>query len=108
MASALRRLGVFLFCLGGIAVVVGLVPVGLALAGDVQREQTWLAVAVVGGLLVVCGLVMDFLGSQAVRESLQQQASVAMRPTADDPRPPTMKLSSAPKGGKGYREDLMA
>jgi hypothetical protein len=110
MASALRRLGVFLFCFGAIAVVAGLVPVSLALASE-KREQTWLAVAMIGGLLVVCGLVMDFLGSQAVRDQqVQQQASTGV-PVAgqyEDPRPPTMRLSSAPKGAKGYREDLMA
>lgn len=100
MASALRRLGVFLFCFGAIAVVVGLVPVGLAMVNE-KKEQTWLAIAVVGGLLVVCGLVMDFLGSQTIREA---QQTVKM----DEPKPPTMKLSTTPKGGKGFREDLMA
>ncbi len=100
MASALRRLGVFLFCFGAIAVVVGLVPVGLAMVSE-KKEQTWLAVSVVGGLLVVCGLVMDFLGSQTIREAQQTTKT-------EDPKPPTMKLSTTPKGGKGYREDLMA
>lgn len=104
MASALRRLGVFLFCLGGLAVVIGLVPIGLAWA-DHQMEQTWLAVAVVGGLLVVCGLVMDFLGSQAIREHQQTTNAVMLE---DEPRPPAMRLSASPKGKKGYREDLMA
>lgn len=104
MASALRRLGVFLFCFGAIAVVVGLVPVGLAVV-DQRKEQTWLAVSVVGGLLVVCGLVMDFLGSQTIRESQQQPTS---KTTFEEPKPPAMRLSASPKGTKGYREDLMA
>jgi hypothetical protein len=103
MASALRRLGVFLFCFGAIAVVVGLVPVGLAVV-DQKKEQTWLAVSVVGGLLVVCGLVMDFLGSQTIREG-QQAGS---KTTLEEPKPPAMRLSASPKGTKGYREDLMA
>ncbi len=101
MASALRRLGVFLFCLGAIALVVGLVPVGLALVNE-KKEQTWLAVSVVGGLLVVCGLVMDWLGSQTIRESQTQPQAV------EDVRPPAMRISASPKGSKGYREDLMA
>lgn len=104
MASALRRLGVFLFCLGCLAVVIGLVPIGLALV-DQQMEQTWLAVSVVGGLLVVCGLVMDFLGSQTIREQQQTGNAVMLE---DDPKPPAMRLSASPKGNKGYREDLMA
>ncbi len=102
MASALRRLGVFLFCLGAIAVVVGLVPVGLALVNE-KKEQTWLAIAVVGGLLVVCGLVMDFLGSQTIREN-----QPAIKPNGEESKPPAMRLSASPKSGKGYREDLMA
>ncbi|GIW76762.1 MAG: hypothetical protein KatS3mg104_1825 [Phycisphaerae bacterium] len=104
MASALRRLGVFLFCLGGLTVVIGLVPIGLAWV-DQQMEQTLLAVAVVGGLLVVCGLVMDFLGSQAVRERQQTGNAVTLE---NEPKPPTMRLSASPKGKKGYQEDLMA
>src|SRR5688500_14434172 len=100
MPSALRRLGVFLFCLGGLAVVVALVPVTGAWAND--KEQTWLAIAMVGGLLVISGLVMDWLGSQAIRDqqSNPQQSVI--------PQPPAMRLSSAAKGAKGYREDLMA
>jgi len=101
MASALRRLGVFLFCLGAIALVVGLVPVGLALVNE-KKEQTWLAVSVVGGLLVVCGLVMDWLGSQTIRETQTTTQAV------EDVRPPAMRISASPKGSKGYREDLMA
>ena len=101
MASALRRLGVFLFCLGAIALVVGLVPVGLALVNE-KKEQTWLAVSVVGGLLVVCGLVMDWLGSQTIRETQTTTQEV------EDVRPPAMRISASPKGSKGYREDLMA
>lgn len=104
MASALRRLGVFLFCLGGLAVVIGLVPIGLAWV-DQQMEQTLLAVAVVGGLLVVCGLVMDFLGSQAVRERQQTGNAVMLE---NEPKPPTIRLSASPRGNKGYQEDLMA
>lgn len=104
MASALRRLGVFLFCLGSVAVVIGLLPIGLAWV-DQQMEQTWLAVVVVGGLLVVCGLVMDFLGSQAIREHQQTPNAVTLE---NEPKPPTMRLSASPKGNKGYREDLMA
>ena len=104
MASALRRLGVFLFCFGAIAVVVGLVPVGLAVV-DQKKEQTWLAVSVVGGLLVVCGLVMDFLGSQTIRENQQQALG---KTTLEESKPPAMRLSASPKGTKGYREDLMA
>ncbi len=103
MASALRRLGVFLFCLGAIALVVGLVPVGLAMVNE-KKEQTWLAVSVVGGLLVVCGLVMDWLGSQTIREA----EPAAPQKAVEDVRPPAMRISASPKGSKGYREDLMA
>ena len=105
MPSALRRLGVFLFCLGGLAVVVALVPVTVAWAND--KEQTWLAIAMVGGLLVISGLVMDWLGSQAIRDqqsSGSAEHSFPVVPTV----PPAMRLSSKPKGAKGYREDLMA
>ncbi|MBC7785636.1 MAG: hypothetical protein H7144_17535 [Burkholderiales bacterium] len=100
MVSALRRLGVFLFCLGAIAVVTALVPVGLAVV-DEKKEQAWLAIAMVGGLLVVSGLVMDWLGTQVIRES----PAAVLQP---DSRPPTMRISSKPAGPKGYREDLMA
>lgn len=104
MASALRRLGVFLFCLGAVAVVVGLVPVGLSVV-EAKKDQLWLAVAMVGGLLVVSGLVMDWLGAQSIRES-QAVSQPVME--MNQPNPPSLKLSSSPKGPKGYREDLMA
>ena len=99
MPSAIRRLGIFFFCVGCLAVVIGLVPVA-AVQVEAKRQQYWLAAAVVGGLLMVSGLVMDWLGSQAVRDQSAVQVS--------DVRPPAMRLSSRPAGGKGYREDLMA
>ncbi|MGN6505415.1 MAG: hypothetical protein ACTHM6_07625 [Tepidisphaeraceae bacterium] len=99
MPSAIRKLGTFLFCVGCLAVVAGLVPVA-TIQVDGKRQQFWLAAAVVGGLLMVSGLVMDWLGSQAIRDQAPVQVT--------DVRPPAMRLSSRPAGGKGYREDLMA
>lgn len=106
MPAAIRRLGVFLFCLGAICVVAALTPV----AGewfDRQTQQGWLAGAMVGGLMAISGLVMDFLGSQAIRDQQMTPAKAAKSPTPDM-KPPTMRLSSRPAGNKGYREDLMA
>ena len=103
MPSALRRLGIFLFCFGGLAVVAGLVPVAGAWV-SAKQEQVQYAAAMVGGLMAVSGLVMDWLGSQAIRDSQQMpQQQQAITPT-----PPAMRLSASPKTGKGYREDLMA
>ncbi|HEY0007226.1 MAG TPA: hypothetical protein VGB55_00755 [Tepidisphaeraceae bacterium] len=104
MPSALRRLGVFLFCIGVIAVVVGLLPIAGAWI-DKKQEQAWLAAAIMGGLLVVSGLVMDWLGTQAIREA---EAEPVAKDEAKNFRPPGLKLSSKPAGAKGYREDLMA
>jgi uncharacterized membrane protein len=105
MPSALRRLGVFLFCIGVIAVVAGLLPVAGAWV-EKSHEQAWLAAAIMGGLLVVSGLVMDWLGTQAIRDT--EPAVPPAKEEAKDFRPPGLKLSSKPAGSKGYREDLMA
>jgi hypothetical protein len=113
MPSALRRLGVFLFCFGGLAVVVALTPVAAALVGARQEQVQW-AAALVGGLMAVSGLVMDWLGSQAIRDEAQNAGGPpspvqnANNPQASLANPPAMRLSSSPKTGKGYREDLMA
>ncbi len=101
MATALRRLGVFLFCLGAIAVVVALIPVMLVMV-EKKNEQICLAISIVGGLLVISGLVIDWLGSQLAND---RKAEVVQQPES---RPPTMKISSKPAGSRGYREDLMA
>ena len=109
MPSALRRLGVFLFCFGGLAVVVALTPVAGALVGARQEQVQW-AAALVGGLMAVSGLVMDWLGSQAIRDEARQAQTVqqAVPQQGSAVTPPAMRLSSSPKTGKGYREDLMA
>jgi uncharacterized membrane protein len=109
MPSALRRLGVFLFCFGGLAVVVALVPVTVAWVSN-TTEQTWVAIAMVGGLLVISGLVMDWLGSQAIRDQEPREPKLSGEHAFPviPPTPPAMRLSSKPKGAKGYREDLMA
>jgi hypothetical protein len=102
MPAALKRLGMFLFCFGGLAVVAGLVPVAGAWVSP-KQEQVQFAAAMVGGLMAVSGLVMDWLGSQAIREH-QTPPPQQANPSA----PPAMRLSASPKQGKGYREDLMA
>ncbi len=105
MPAAIRRLGVFLFCLGAICVVAALTPV----AGewfDRRTQQAWLAGAMVGGLMVISGLVMDWLGTQALRD--QQPLIPATKLGSAEVKPPAMRLSSRPAGNKGYREDLMA
>jgi len=105
MPAAIRRLGIFLFCVGCVAVVTGLVPLAVD-SVDGKRQQVWLAVCVVGGLVAVSGLVMDWLGSQAIRD--QQVSRVNNPGVRGDIQPPAMRLSSRPAGNKGYREDLMA
>ena len=120
MSSALRRLGIFLFCLGGIVVVVALVPILAAWLRPRQEQVAWAGV-MVGGLMAVSGLVADWLGSAALRDEAQK-AQPPVRPLRaageqDDPAgvlpqpppgPPPMRLSASPKSGSGYREDLMA
>ena len=108
MPSALRRLGIFLFCFGGIAVVAGLVPVAGAWV-SAKQEQVQFAAAMVGGLMAVSGLVMDFLGNQAIREQSQQPPQRHEKtPQGLPATPPAIRLSASPKQGDGYREDLMA
>ncbi|MGC4030183.1 MAG: hypothetical protein QM754_00335 [Tepidisphaeraceae bacterium] len=100
MPTALRKLGTLLFVIGCLAVVVGLGPVAAGRA-DEKQQQAWLAAAVVGGLMLISGLVTDWLGSQAVRDQSKTNEP------GGDVRPPSMRLSGRATG-KGYREDLMA
>jgi hypothetical protein len=105
MPAAIRRLGIFLFCVGCVAVVVGVIPL-VAESGDEKHHQVWLAICLMGGLVSVSGLVMDWLGSQAIRD--QQNVRIKSPVVRNDTKPPAMRLSSRPAGNKGYREDLMA
>jgi len=109
MPSAIRRLGTFLFCLGCMAVVVAL---GLKAGGwmDVKMQQLLLASAMVGALLAASGLVMDWLGTHAVRDqqSVNRPTGAVSSGRTSDVKPPPMRLSGRPAGAKGYREDLMA
>jgi hypothetical protein len=100
MPTAIRKLGTFLFCIGCIAVIAGLVPIAAGRV-DGRQQQMWLAIAIIGGLLAVSGLVTDWLGSQAVRD--QQPAMES----GGDVRAPSMRLSNRPTG-RGFRDDLMA
>ena len=93
MPTAIRKLGTFLFVIGCIAVIAGLVPVAAGRV-DGKVQQVLLAAAVVGGLLVVSGLVTDWLGSQAVRD----QASADEGLTVGGSRPPSMRLSGPHPG----------
>ena len=108
MPTAIRKLGTILFCVGCLAVVAGLVPIAVG-RGDGRQQQVCLAIAVVGALMAVSGLVTDWLGSHAVRE--HQAAMNAGGGDGcsglGDGRPPAMRLSGRPTG-RGFREDLMA
>ena len=110
MPTAIRKLGTILFCVGCIAVIAGLAPIAVGRV-DGRQQQVCLAIAVVGGLLVVSGLVTDWLGNHAVRD---QQAGNGGGDggggpgrTLGDGRPPAMRLSGR-STGRGFREDLMA
>jgi len=103
MSPGLRSLGSILFLMGGLAVVVGV-------AGAWRfegQEQASLAFALVGGLAMIGGIVADWLG---VNPTGRDQPAAPVMPERAKPveRPPAMRLSSRPAGGKGYREDLMA
>lgn len=99
MPDAVRKLGMFMFVVGAVIVVGALAPVMLALV-DRRDEQPYMTLGMVGGLVTLCGLALNWLGSQS-----------APAPTESAPgaevRPPTLRLSSR-LAGQGREEDLMA
>lgn len=108
MPTAIRKLGTILFVIGALAVIVGLSPVATGRV-EGRSQQVCLAIAVVGALLAVSGLVTDWLGSHAVREheAAAGASGDQQRGAFGESRPPSMRLSNRPTG-RGFREDLMA
>jgi len=111
MSPGLRSLGSILFLMGGLAVVVGLVG-AWRFEGQEQASQAQLslAFALLGGLAMVGGIVADWLGVNPTHrdQPTAPRPNAALERAKPVERPPAMRLSSRPAGGKGYREDLMA